>query len=176
MKHTTMLFLDLMYRWARYLSADKNPAVIQGVAKRCHLSCLTNSALVHESKCGGREGVSGSQLMSTAVHKSLNKHWRSNSIFNLCSYRTDFGLRHILCCHHSWERTIEYRINGLIRLARRCEDGARPAKRCPDGSTKQRGAACAVGYIIMIVITLLKKGYRFSCPQLGCHSPNSPWS
>jgi hypothetical protein len=27
----------------------------------------------------------------------------------------------------------------------RCEDGTRPAKRCPDGSTKQRGAACAVG-------------------------------
>jgi hypothetical protein len=29
-------------------------------------------------------GVAGSQLMSTAVHRSPNKLWRSNSIFNLC--------------------------------------------------------------------------------------------
>jgi hypothetical protein len=28
-------------------------------------------------------GVSGSQPMSTAVHRSLNKHWRSNTIINL---------------------------------------------------------------------------------------------
>jgi hypothetical protein len=30
-----------------------------------------------------RGGVAGSQLMSTAVHRSPNKLWRSNSIFNL---------------------------------------------------------------------------------------------
>ncbi len=29
-------------------------------------------------------GVAGSQPMSTAVHRSPNKLWRSNSIFNLC--------------------------------------------------------------------------------------------
>jgi hypothetical protein len=75
-------------------------------------------------------------------------------IRNPTVYRTHFFLSHILCCHHRWERTIEYRFNELIRIARRCEDGARPAKRCPDGSTKQRGAACAVGYFIIIVITL----------------------
>ncbi len=34
-------------------------------------------------KCGGRGGVAGSQPMSTAVQKSPNKLWRSNSIFNL---------------------------------------------------------------------------------------------
>jgi hypothetical protein len=40
---------------------------------------LTNSALVCEHKCGGRGGVAGSQPMSTAVHRSPNKLWRSNS-------------------------------------------------------------------------------------------------
>jgi hypothetical protein len=30
----------------------------QGVTKRCRLSWLTNSALVYEPKCGGREGES----------------------------------------------------------------------------------------------------------------------
>jgi hypothetical protein len=57
----------------------------QGVTKRCRLSWMTNSALVYEPKCGGRGGVAGSQPMSTAVHRSPNKLWRSNSIFNLCS-------------------------------------------------------------------------------------------
>ncbi len=33
----------------------------------CRLSWLTNSALVYEPKCGGRGGVAGSRLMSTAV-------------------------------------------------------------------------------------------------------------
>jgi hypothetical protein len=31
----------------------------------------------------GGTGVAGSQPMSTAVHRSPNKLWRSNSIFNL---------------------------------------------------------------------------------------------
>jgi hypothetical protein len=59
----------------------------QGIKKRCRLFWMTNSALVYEPKCGGREGVAGSQgqPMSTAVHRSQNKLWRSNSIFNLCS-------------------------------------------------------------------------------------------
>ncbi len=33
---------------------------------------------------GGFEGVAESQSMSTAVHRSPNKLWRTNSIFNLC--------------------------------------------------------------------------------------------
>jgi hypothetical protein len=58
----------------------------QGVTKRCRLSLLTNSALVNEPKFGGGGGggVAGSQPNSTVVHRSLNKLWRSNSIFNLC--------------------------------------------------------------------------------------------
>jgi hypothetical protein len=40
----------------------------------------TWGALVHEPKCGVR-GVAGSQLMSTAVHRSPNKLCRSSSIF-----------------------------------------------------------------------------------------------
>jgi hypothetical protein len=32
---------------------------------------------------GELRGLSGSQPMSTAVHRSPNKLWRSNSIFNL---------------------------------------------------------------------------------------------
>ncbi len=58
----------------------------QGVTKRCRLTWLTNSALVQEPKCGGG-GVTGSQPMSTTVHRSPNKLWRSNSIFNLCYKR-----------------------------------------------------------------------------------------
>ena len=33
---------------------------------------------------GGRKGVAGSQPMSSAVHRSPNKLWRSHSMFNLC--------------------------------------------------------------------------------------------
>jgi hypothetical protein len=33
---------------------------------KCRLSWLTSSALVYEYKCGGREGVAGSQPMSIA--------------------------------------------------------------------------------------------------------------
>ncbi len=44
--------------------------LIQGDTKRCRLSWLTNNALVYETKCGGRGGVTGSQPMSTAVHRS----------------------------------------------------------------------------------------------------------
>ncbi len=64
----------------------------QGVTKRYRLSWLTNSALVYEPECGAR-GESGScwvsanEYTSTAVHRSPNKLWRSNSILNL-----SFGL------------------------------------------------------------------------------------
>jgi hypothetical protein len=43
----------------------------QGVKQRYRLSWLTNSALVHEPKCGGG-GVAGSQPMSTAVHMHMH--------------------------------------------------------------------------------------------------------
>jgi hypothetical protein len=67
-------------------------AWFQGVTKRCRLSWLTNSALVVTSalyrtymspNAGGGGGVVGSPPMSTAVHWSPNKLWRSNSICNL---------------------------------------------------------------------------------------------
>ncbi len=61
-------------------------AFTQGITKRCRLSWLTNSDLVYELKCGGSGGVAGSQPMSTVVHRSPNKLWRSKSIFNLCFY------------------------------------------------------------------------------------------
>ncbi len=63
----------------------------QWVTTRCRLSWLTNSALVYEPKCGGGGGVAGSQPMSTAVvHRSPNKFWRSNSIFNLCTAKIKY--------------------------------------------------------------------------------------
>jgi hypothetical protein len=55
-----------------------------GFKKICRLSWLTNSALVYEPKCVGEGGVAVSRPMCTAVHRSPNKLWRSNSIFNLC--------------------------------------------------------------------------------------------
>jgi hypothetical protein len=54
---------------------------IQGFRKRCRLSLLTNSALVYKPKCGGKGGVAGSRPMSTAVHRTPIKLWRSNSIY-----------------------------------------------------------------------------------------------
>jgi hypothetical protein len=48
-----------------------------GYNQRCRLSWLINSSFVY----GG--GGAGSQPMSTAVHRSPIKLWRSNSIFNL---------------------------------------------------------------------------------------------
>jgi hypothetical protein len=63
--------------------AVKNEKSSQGVTKICRLSWLTNSALVYEPKCGGRGRVAGTQPMSTALHRSPNKLWISNSIFNL---------------------------------------------------------------------------------------------
>ena len=48
-------------------------------SQRDVLSWLTNSALVYEPKNGGREGVAGSQPMSTAVYMepkySIFKQW-----------------------------------------------------------------------------------------------------
>jgi hypothetical protein len=55
----------------------------QGVTKRCRLSWLANSALLYEPAQMQGGGVAGSQPMRTAVHRSPNKLWRSNSIFNL---------------------------------------------------------------------------------------------
>ncbi len=37
---------------------------MQGVAKRCRLSWLTNSALVYEPKCEGREGAAALRGLS----------------------------------------------------------------------------------------------------------------
>ncbi len=54
-----------------------------GVTKRCRQIWLTNCALVYEPKRVGRGLVAGSRPMSTAVHRSPNKLWRSISIFNL---------------------------------------------------------------------------------------------
>ncbi len=55
--------------------------LVRGFTKRCRLSWLTNSALVYDPKSGGGGGVAGSQPMSTAVHRSSNKLWRSNSLW-----------------------------------------------------------------------------------------------
>jgi hypothetical protein len=56
----------------------------EGVTKRCRLFLLANSAPSYMSKNAGRGGSSGvSASEYTAVHRSPNKLWRSNSIFNL---------------------------------------------------------------------------------------------
>ncbi len=60
-------------------------SVVRGL-QRDVVSWLTNSAsYIYESNpnAGGWGGVAGSQPMTTAVHRSPNKLWRSNSIFNL---------------------------------------------------------------------------------------------
>ncbi len=57
----------------------------RGITKRFRLPWLTNSALICcMSPNAGVGGVAGSQPMNTAVHRSPNKLWRFNSIFNLC--------------------------------------------------------------------------------------------
>jgi hypothetical protein len=42
---------------------------------------------------GGGGGIAGSQPTSTAVHRSPNKLWRFNSIFNLCVDDSSLNLR-----------------------------------------------------------------------------------
>ncbi len=73
------------HRWHQqqiYWRCQRYQRSHHGVTKRCCLSWLTNSAFVYEPKCGSEGGVAGSQPMNTAVHRSPNKLWRSNSIFN----------------------------------------------------------------------------------------------
>jgi hypothetical protein len=59
---------------------------VQGRGLQKFVVCLGPIAPSHFSPNaggGGRGGVAGSQPMSTAVHSSPNKLWRSNSILNL---------------------------------------------------------------------------------------------
>ncbi len=65
------------------LSREQPLVPIRGLQERLRLSWLTNSALVNKPRGGERGGVAGCQPISTAVHRSPNKLWRSNSIFNL---------------------------------------------------------------------------------------------
>jgi hypothetical protein len=59
----------------------------QGVTKRCRLSWLTNSSLVHEPKCGGKGGVAGPLPTSTAVQINFG---------DLTPYLTyGFGIRNL---------------------------------------------------------------------------------
>jgi hypothetical protein len=54
----------------------------QGVTKGCHLSWLTNSALVYEPKCGGREELRGlSQCVQLYTGPKIN--FGDLTIFNL---------------------------------------------------------------------------------------------
>ncbi len=56
----------------------------QGVTKRCRLSLLTNRRPLIWAQNAGEGGSCGAnEKLSTAVHWSPNKLWRSNSIFNL---------------------------------------------------------------------------------------------
>jgi hypothetical protein len=51
-----------------YRHGEPNEPTKQGVTKRCHLSRLSNSALVYEPKCrgrGGRCGVSANEYSCT---------------------------------------------------------------------------------------------------------------
>ncbi len=75
------------YRGTKVVWPDFQPGLVgsQGVTKRCRQSWLTNDALVYEPKCGGSGGVAWPQPVSTAVHRSPNKLWISNSILNLWS-------------------------------------------------------------------------------------------
>ncbi len=70
----------------KYCHMGSATGLQQGVTKRCRLSWLTNSALVYEHKCGGREGAGLSANEYSCVYHvtwSPNKLCRSNSIFNL---------------------------------------------------------------------------------------------
>ncbi len=68
--------------WGRY-----SPFCFLNACWMCAKTFMSNSALVYEPKCGGRGEVAGpgSQPMSTSVHRSPNKLWKPNSIFNLWS-------------------------------------------------------------------------------------------
>ncbi len=61
------------------------PLLYFGYKKMSSISWLTYGSLVYEPNAGGGR-VAGSQPMGKAVqlHRSPNKLWRSDSIFNLC--------------------------------------------------------------------------------------------
>jgi hypothetical protein len=74
----------------------------QGVTQRCHLLTqwqIAPSYMSPNARGGGGLRPAGSQPMSTAVHRSPNKRWRSNSIFNLC-YQAMPSLRGV--AHDGW--------------------------------------------------------------------------
>jgi hypothetical protein len=64
----TMVVEPTQGDWTRYMHFMKTKILKPGVSKRCRISWLTN-----EPKFGERGGVEGSQPMSKAVHRSLNK-------------------------------------------------------------------------------------------------------
>ncbi len=74
----------------------KNKAGGYNFTNRCRLSWL------YEPQCEGKGGSAGSLPISTAVHRSPNKLWRSSSIFNLL---VGFGraCAPVRCAHPSFE-------------------------------------------------------------------------
>ncbi len=60
----------------------------QAVTKRCHLSWLTNSALVYEPLCRGGGGLRDLSQWEQLCTWSPNKLWRSYSIFNIWKWQS----------------------------------------------------------------------------------------
>ncbi len=81
-------------RTQAHTTGENTEKLYRGVARGLqrdvvYLGLPIPSPLVYEPKCGGGGGgggVAGSQSMSTAVHRSSSKRWRSNSVFNLLGW------------------------------------------------------------------------------------------
>jgi hypothetical protein len=75
-------FRALMNRQSQYSIQPSLFSVIRGLEWDDVCLCWPIARSYMSPNAGGG-GVAGSQPMSTAVHRSPNKLWRSNAIFNL---------------------------------------------------------------------------------------------
>ncbi len=127
---------------------------------------------------GGRE-VAGPQPMSTAVHRSPNKLWRSNSIFNLWSPTTAKQRGRLYYCFSGGE--VKWMFLNSADMTRQLRTYRSRIWAClvkGHGSwfsCEKKEAHFILHFTVYSHLTAytVKKGLRHSRPQPGCLLPNS---
>ncbi len=117
-------------------------------------------------------GVAGSQPISTAVHRSPNKLWRSNSIFNLWLQR----IRVLVWLedYHSLKATM---LLWLLPQAPQAQSWWTACSLPRSGRRQPASPPICNGKLMSISIVqfTVKRAKRFIRPQPGCYLPNFPW-
>ncbi len=114
-------------QWLEHLTPNAEFATVQGTvsSKELQRDVVYLGWPIAPSymspKFGGREGVGGSQPMSTAVHRSPNKLWRSNSKFNLWFPPTQWNLRGGRCSSVNYKYKQKYLLISYYALHLSCK-------------------------------------------------------